>query len=130
MGLWNMNSRPPALIMLPHDGAGGGTAEVTETTDATGRTTRTVTYTNYVNEDGLILNGTESADYAASQNTVHYVADVVVTDASGASRGYIDADATVSAFTQSMTGHITSSLDGSVETIPDLDQAHDAQQSA
>jgi hypothetical protein len=62
---------------------GGGTAVVTEVRDATGQTTRTVTYTNYVNEDELILNGTESADYGASQNSVHYLADIDVTDASG-----------------------------------------------
>jgi hypothetical protein len=113
-----------------YPGVGGGTAVVTEVRDATGRTTRTVTYTNYVNEDGLILNGTEAADYGASQNSVHYVADIEVSDATGANRGYLNADATVNAFTQSMTGHITSSLDGDVETIPDTDRAHDAQQNA
>ena len=97
---------------------------------ATGKTTRTVTYTYYVNEDGLILNGTESADYGASQNSVHYVADIDVTDALGRDRGYLVADATVNAFTQSMTGHITSGLDNDVETIPDRDQANAAQQTA
>jgi hypothetical protein len=77
-----------------------------------------------------LFDRTEAADYGASQNSVHYVANINVTDATGADRGYLRADATVNAFTQSMTGEITSSLDGDVQTIPNLDQAHDAQQSA
>jgi len=44
-----------------------------------GHTIRTVTYTDYVNEDGMILNGTESTDTTASQASIRYVADITVT---------------------------------------------------
>lgn len=110
-------------------GAGGGTAVVTETVDPTDstRTIRTVTYTDYVNEDGMILNGYESADYGASQNEVHYLADVTVT---GTHTGSLKADATMNAFQQSLTGYITSDLDGDVQSLPDPDAAEEAQQNA
>jgi hypothetical protein len=110
-------------------GKGGGTAVVTEApdpNDAT-RTIRTVTYTNYVNELGEVLNGTESADYNASQTTVHYLANVIVT---GTHTGYLQADANINAFQQSLTGTITSSVDGDVQSLPDPDAAHQAQQNA
>jgi VCBS repeat-containing protein len=123
----------PATTPLPatgtYAGVGGGTAVVSEApdpADAT-RTIRTVTYTNYVNEDGMILNGTESADYTASQTAVHYLADVTVT---GTHTGYIKADATINAFQQSLTGYITSSVDGDVQSLPDPAAAHEAQQNA
>jgi hypothetical protein len=118
-----------------YGGVGGGTAVVSETVDSvTHKTTRTVEYKNYVNEDGLILNGTETAIYAPSQSNVTYTAEIKVTDATGATRGYLattDSDprvnanyvlvpVTVNAFTQSITGgYIASSLDGDVQTIPD-----------
>jgi hypothetical protein len=110
-------------------GVNGGTAVVSEAldpADAT-RTVRTVTYTNYVNENGEILNGTESADYNASQTAVHYLADVTVT---GTHTGYIKADATINAFQQSLTGYITSSVDGDVQSLPDPAAAEEAQQNA
>ncbi|CDO09224.1 WD40 domain-containing protein [Mycolicibacterium cosmeticum] len=110
-------------------GVNGGTAVVTETVDPNDatRTIRTVTYTDYVNELGMILNGTESADYNASQTTVHYLADITVT---GAHTGYLTADANINAFQQSLTGTITSSVDGDVQSLPDPDAAHQAQQDA
>ncbi|WP_285031330.1 hypothetical protein [Mycolicibacterium sp. lyk4-40-TYG-92] len=112
-----------------HSGVGGGTAVVTEAPDPNDvtRTIRTVTYTNYVNELGEILNGTESADYNASQTTVHYLADITVT---GTHTGYLKADANINAFQQSLTGTITSSVDGDVQSLPDPDAAHQAQQDA
>ncbi|BBZ54849.1 Ig-like domain-containing protein [Mycolicibacterium phocaicum] len=112
-----------------YSGVGGGTAVVTEAPDSNDptRTIRTVTYTNYVNELGEILNGTESADYNASQTTVHYLADITVT---GAHTGYLTADANINAFQQSLTGTITSSVDGDVQSLPDPDAAHQAQQDA
>ncbi len=123
----------PTTTPLPavgtYAGVGGGTAVVSEApdpADAT-RTIRTVTYTNYVNEDGMILNGTESADYNAGQSAVHYLADITVT---GAHTGYLKADATVNAFQQSLTGYITSSVDGDVQSLPDPAAAEEAQQSA
>ncbi len=56
-----------------YNGVGGGTAVVSEVINPTTfQTTRTVQYTNYVNEDGLILNGTESANLRA-EPTQRYV---------------------------------------------------------
>ena len=101
-------------------------SEAPDPADAT-RTIRTVTYTNYVNEDGMILNGTESADYNAGQSAVHYLADITVT---GAHTGYLQADATVNAFQQSLTGYITSDVDGDVQSLPDPAGAEEAQQNA
>lgn len=75
----------------------------------------------------MILNGYESADYAASQNEVHYLADVTVT---GTHTGSLKADATMNAFQQSLTGYITSDLDGDVQSLPDPDAAEEAQQNA
>ena len=60
----------PLPAVGTYAGVGGGTAVVSaapDPADAT-RTIRTVTYANYVNEDGMILNGTESADYNAGQH--------------------------------------------------------------
>lgn len=104
-----------------YNGVGGGTAVVSEAVNPTTfQTTRTVKYTGYVNEDGLILNGTESAIYGPSQLSVTYLADIDVTDASGANRGALDANAVVTLLpTQSVTGFITSTLDGDTQTIPD-----------
>jgi Tol biopolymer transport system component len=123
----------PTTTPLPavgtYAGVGGGTAVVSEApdpADAT-RTIRTVVYTNYVNENGEILNGTESADYNAGQSAVHYLADINVT---GAHTGYLKADATVNAFAQSLTGYITSSVDGDVQSLPDPAAAEEAQQNA
>jgi Tol biopolymer transport system component len=119
----------PLPAVGTHAGGGGGTALVSEApdpADAT-RTIRTVVYTNYVNEIGEILNGTESADYNAGQSAVHYLADITVT---GTHTGYLKADATVNAFAQSLTGFITSSVDGDVQSLPDPAAAEEAQQDA
>jgi VCBS repeat-containing protein len=104
-----------------YNGVGGGTALVSEVINpTTHQTTRTVQYSNYVNEDGLILNGTESAMYGPSELSVTYLADVDITDATGANRGSLDANAVVTLLpTQSVTGFITSTLDGDTQTIPD-----------
>ncbi|WP_235570833.1 hypothetical protein [Mycobacterium sp. Root265] len=115
-----------------YNGVGGGTAAVSEVIDpTTHQTTRTVQYTNYKNEDGLILNGTESAIYGPSQLSVTYLADVDVTDATGASRGTLDANAVVTLLpTQAVTGYITSTLDGDTQTIPDPAKVEDAKTGA
>jgi hypothetical protein len=63
---------------------------------------------------GWMLNGTESTDDTASQTAVRYLADVTVT---GTRTGYLKADATINAFQQSLTGFITSSVDGDVQTL-------------
>ena len=115
-----------------YNGVGGGTAVVSEVINPTTfQTTRTVQYSNYVNEDGLILNGTESAIYGPSQLSVTYLADVDVTDATGANRGSLDANAVVTLLpTQSVTGYITSTLDGDTQTIPDPAKVEDAKTGA
>lgn len=115
-----------------YNGVGGGTAVVSEVINpTTHQTTRTVQYSNYVNEDGLILNGTESAIYGPSQISVTYLADVDVTDATGANRGSLDANAVVTLLpTQSVTGFITSTLDGDTQTIPDPAKVEEAKTGA
>jgi hypothetical protein len=103
---------PPLPPTGTYAGAGGGTAVVSEAPDPTNATAtiRTVTYTNYVNEQGMILNGTESTNSTGSQLSIHYLADVTVT---GAHTGYLRADATITNLS-SMTGYVTSDLDGDV----------------
>jgi hypothetical protein len=103
-----------------YNGVGGGTAVVSDVVDATThQTTRTVTYTNYVNEDGLILNGTEKSTYGPSQTSATYLADIDVTDATGILRGGLNADAVYTLLpTQHVSGYITSVLDGVTQTIP------------
>ena len=115
-----------------YNGVGGGTAVVTEAINpATFQTTRTVQYTNYVNEDGLILNGTETGIYGPSQLSVTYLADIDVTDATGANTGSLDANALFTLLpTQSVTGYITSTLDGDTQTIPDPAKVEDAKTGA
>ena len=105
-----------------YNGVGGGTAVVSDVVNpTTHQTTRTVEYFGYVNEDGLILNGTESSSYGPNQLSVTYVADIDVTDATKANRGSLDADAVYTLLpTQSVSGYITSTLDGDTQTIPDL----------
>jgi hypothetical protein len=111
----------PSAPALPptgtYAGAGGGTATVTEVPDPTqaGHTIRTVVYTDYVNEDGMILNGTESTNITANQLSIHYTANITV---AGTHTGYLHADATV-VNRQTLNGYITSELDGDVQSILD-----------
>lgn len=120
---------PPTGV---YSGVGGGTAEVKDVFDPTTfQTTRTVVYDGYVNEDGLILDGTETAIYGPSQLSVTYLADIDVTDGSGANRGALDANAVVTLLpTQSVTGFITSTLDGDTQTIPDPEKVEAAKTGA
>ncbi|WP_166907571.1 Ig-like domain-containing protein [Mycobacterium sp. DL440] len=110
----------PSAAPLPptgtYAGAQGGTAVVSEVTDAAGHTVRTVTYTDYVNEQGMILNGTESTGTTASQSSIHYLADITVT---GEHTGYLKADANINKLQRTITGHITSDLDGDVQNVID-----------
>ncbi|WP_238994622.1 Ig-like domain-containing protein [Mycolicibacterium chubuense] len=121
-------SNTPTQVSLPptgtYTGAGGGTAVVTETTDATtGHIVRTVLYTDYVDDEGMILNGVESTDQSAAQNTIHYIADITVT---GTHTGSLTGDATINKLTRTITpttagSQITSTLDG--DTLVLLDPA-------
>ncbi|HEY7053671.1 MAG TPA: hypothetical protein VH496_16280 [Mycobacterium sp.] len=107
-----LTSNTPTQVTLPpagtvaepkiYNGSGGsGTAAVSEQTDAaTGHIVRTVTYTNYVNDEGMILNGTEWTDQSAAQNTIHYVADIQVT---GTHTGYLKGDVIINKLTRSIT---------------------------
>ena len=97
---------PPVLPGVgTYPGAGGGTATLSEVPDPAraGYTLRTVTYTNYVNVDGMILNGAESTSSQANLNTVHYLADIDVT---GTQTGYLRGDATINTLQQSITPHM------------------------
>ncbi|WP_225933625.1 Ig-like domain-containing protein [Mycolicibacterium pallens] len=96
----------------------GGTAYVSEAPDTTiaGNTIRTVTYTNYVNKEGMILNGTESTSAGASQSSIVYKANIVVT---GDHTGSLTANATINKLTRSITGTISSTLDGNTQVLLD-----------
>jgi len=96
----------------------GGTAYVSEAPDPTtaGATIRTVTYTNYVNKEGMVLNGTESTSTTASQASIVYKANIVVT---GDHTGSLTADATINKLTRSITGTISSTLDGDTQVLLD-----------
>lgn len=113
----------PSAAPLPptgtYAGAGGGSALVSEVTDETGHITRTVTYTDYVNEEGMILNGTESTVTTASQSNVRYTANITVT---GEHTGYLKADANIDKLQRTMTGYITSVVDGDVLSVNDQDR--------
>lgn len=93
------------------------------TDSTTGHIVRTVTYTDYVNEDGMILNGTESTDTTASQASVAYKADITVT---GEHTGYLKADAIINKLTRTMTGYITSDVDGDEQSLLDPKDIEDA----
>lgn len=121
-----LTTNTPKQVQLPptgtYTGAGGGTALVTETTNATtGHIIRTVQYTDYVNDEGMILNGTESTDQSAAQNTIHYVANVTVT---GSHTGSLTGDATINKLTRTITpttadSQIQSTLDGDTLVLLD-----------
>ncbi|MEZ0358952.1 VCBS domain-containing protein [Mycobacterium sp. SA01] len=107
----------------------GGTAYVSEAPDSTtaGNTIRTVTYTNYVNSEGMILNGTESTSAGASQSSIVYKANITVT---GEHTGSLTADATINKLTRSITGTISSTLDGNTQVLLDPTKVIDDQLSA
>jgi hypothetical protein len=109
-------SPPPVPGIGTYTGVGGGTAVVSDAPGAAGHTIRTVTYTDYVNEDGMVLNGFESSDNTASQASVHYVA---VINVSGAHTGYLKADANINQLQRTMTGYVTSDVDGDVLNLLD-----------
>jgi hypothetical protein len=118
---------PPLPAVGTYSGAGGGTAVISEAPDPAraGHTIRTVTYTNYVNEAGMILNGTESTSTTASQATVFYKADITV---SGEHTGYLRADATINQLQRTITGDIASELDGDVLHLLDQERYEQALQ--
>ena len=126
-----LTSNTPQQVALPDAGTvaapkiytdanGSGTAAVAQTTDpTTGHIIRTVVYTNYVNEDGMILNGTESTDQSAAQNTIHYTADIEVT---GTHTGSLTGDVTINKLTRTITtttptSQIQSTLDGDTQIL-------------
>ncbi|MBX7446928.1 hypothetical protein GR927_02900 [Mycolicibacterium sp. 3033] len=121
LGSYVLGPPPLPAAGQSYAGAGGGTATVTEIADPDrpGYTLRTVTYDGYVNEAGMILNGTESSSANAGISTVYYLADI---DVSGAHTGYLTADATVNALTRSINGDITSEVDGDVLHLLDQDR--------
>ncbi|MBB3605357.1 Tol biopolymer transport system component [Mycolicibacterium sp. BK556] len=107
----------------------GGTAYVSEAPDPTtaGNTIRTVTYTNYVNKEGMILNGTESTSAGASQASIVYKANIIVT---GDHTGSLTANATINKLTRTITGTISSTLDGDTQVLLDPTKVIDDQLSA
>ncbi len=128
------SNTPQQVELLPtgtYSGAGGGSAVVTQTTLANGHIVRSVTYTDYVNVDGMILNGTESTDQSAAQNTIHYIADITVT---GTHTGSLTGDATINKLTRTITATtpgsmIQSTLDGDTLVLLDPTRVAAAQAS-
>lgn len=134
--------RPPLSGVGRFDSARGGFAQVSESTgDADPGflypgpfTVRTVEYHDYVNDDGMVLNGTESMTSNGNQTYIGYRAHITVTDAvTGEDRGYLIADGGPSGpngsakvlTTQSgqiYVGNITSELDGKELTLMDPDR--------
>jgi hypothetical protein len=67
----------------------------------------------------MILNGTESTDQSAAQNTIHYVADITV---SGTHTGSLTGDVTINTLTRTITAttansQIQSTLDGDTQVL-------------
>jgi Tol biopolymer transport system component len=111
----------PQQVKLPDPGiyrGVGGTSDtdniavLTQTTSASGHIVRTVTYTNYVNKDGMILNGTETTDQTVAQNTIHYATDIAVT---GTHTGYMKGDVNINKITRTITP-VTAPLNASSGT--------------
>jgi hypothetical protein len=117
----------PTQVKLPEAGTpaapkiytstAGGSAALSEETLANGHIRRVVTYTNYVNEDGMILNGTEVTDQSVAQNTIHYTADIQVT---GTHTGYLKGDVIINKLTRTITP-VTAPLNASSGTGTALD---------
>ncbi|MBB3747656.1 hypothetical protein FHT44_000117 [Mycolicibacterium sp. BK634] len=118
---------PPLPSIGTYNGAGGGTAVVSEdTTTNPGHTIRTVTYNNYVNPDGMVLSGTESTDTTASQSSVLYNAAITV---AGTHTGSLTANnVTINKLTRTINGQISSELDGNVQVLLDPVEITAAQQ--
>ncbi|MEW5811066.1 MAG: Ig-like domain-containing protein [Actinomycetota bacterium] len=89
----------------------GGSA-VVSTVKNGNLTTTTVTYTNFEDEQGFVLNGTETTIANATLTNITYSADVRVTGSDGAQRGYLAANNVKIVNQLTMTGVIESSLDG------------------
>jgi len=125
-----LSSYVPSAPALPptgtYAGAGGGAAVVSEAADPNDstRTIRTVIYTNYVNELGEVLNGTESTSSNASQLYIHYTADIAVT---GKHTGSLKADATVTN-RQTYSGYVISDVDGDVQNLMDQSKIDETKQ--
>jgi hypothetical protein len=75
----------------------------------------------------MILNGTESTNTTGSQASIKYLAEVTVT---GAHTGYLHADATIDKLQRTLTGYVTSDVDGDVQSLLDPADVSQAQQNA
>ena len=96
----------------------GGTAVVTVAPNPTtpGTTITTVTYHDYQDVQGQVLNGNEQTNTNATYTNIAYTASVLVTNPSGGQIGDLQANATV-VNSLTMTGTITSTLNGAIDTI-------------
>lgn len=124
----------PLPALGEYTGAKGGTAVVSEVADPNviGNTLRSVVYSDYVNEKGMILNGTESTSADASQSSIRYIVDINVT---GAHTGYLRGDVTINKTTRKIvpttpTSAITSELDQDVLVLLDPERIAGAQQTS
>lgn len=101
----------PTPLEPSRAGKVGGSAVVTSV--KTGNiTTMTVTYTDFEDEQGFILNGTETTVANATLTNITYNAHITVTGSDGSDRGYLTAENVKIVNQLSMTGVIESSVEG------------------
>ena len=106
----------PTPLEPSRDGKVGGHATVT-TTKVGNTTTTSVTYTNFEDEEGFILNGTESTASNASGTSIIYNANISVSGSDGSDRGYLTADNVKILNQATITGVIESSIDGDYQVM-------------
>ncbi|MCV7358344.1 Ig-like domain-containing protein [Mycolicibacterium fluoranthenivorans] len=94
----------------------GGRADVVTTKNGN-ITTTVVTYTDFEDESGMILNGSESTTNNPTYTNITYSANITVTGFDGTERGYLTAENVKIVNQLSMTGTVESSLDGNHLTM-------------
>jgi hypothetical protein len=131
--------QPPITQLVTESRAGlvSGIAIVTETQQPWCPTTscqspsdpvltiRTVEYTNFADQAGFVLNGTETTATNPNRTFIHYLADIEMTDEHGADRGFLQGNARVVTTTNQQTGqttttrtgYIVSSVDGNLQGV-------------
>ncbi|WP_231748653.1 Ig-like domain-containing protein [Mycobacterium sp. M26] len=112
-------SAPPLPATGTYTSTAGGTAVVTEDSTTTpGHTVRTVVYTDYVNEDGMVINGTESTDTYSKGNLINYNVNLTVT---GSHTGSLTGtNVVIDKIQRKITGgSVTSILDGDTQHLLD-----------
>ncbi|MEN4479499.1 Ig-like domain-containing protein [Mycolicibacterium cosmeticum] len=100
----------------PRAGKVGGRADVVITKNGN-ITTTVVTYTDFEDESGMILNGSETTTNNPTYTNITYSANITVTGSDGTERGYLKAENVKIVNQLSMTGTVESSLNGNHLTM-------------